>query len=104
PAWMTAPEAGATEIMEAPRLSVRRLIDLREFLDRIMVASSAREAAPAGGPGNEAMEETTVRPIRHSAARNRIVGTTASGSTGIARSPAGGGHCRKSRKATGGQS
>ena len=108
PTWMTAPEAGATQIMDAPRLSVRRLIELREFLDRIMVASSAREAAPAGGPDNGATEESTAEPVRHDACQNRIVGASASASTGIARSPAGGGHRRKSqrgkRKTAGGRS
>jgi hypothetical protein len=108
PTWMTAPEAGATAIVNAPRLPVCRLVDLREFLDRIMIASSSREAAPVGGSGNEAAEGSTVGAIRHSAAQDRIVGGSASANTGIARNPAGGGNRRNSfggqDKPVGGQS
>src|SRR5713101_8770269 len=108
PAWMTAPEAGATAIVNAPRLPVRRLVDLREFLDRIMIASSSWEAAPAGGSGNEAAEGSTVGHVRHGAAEDRIIGGSASASTGIARNPAGGGNRRNSfggqDKPAGGQS
>ena len=40
PAWMTTPEAGATEVVAVPRLPVNRLLELRSVLDRIMIASS----------------------------------------------------------------
>jgi hypothetical protein len=107
PAWMTAPEAGRTEIVDSPRLPVGRLIDLREVLDRIMIASSPAEIAPAGGLGNEAAEGSAVGSVRRAITQDRIVGASASGSTSIGRSSAVGGNRRISRgrqsKATGGE-
>jgi hypothetical protein len=49
PAWMIHPEAGAIEIVAAPRLSVTKLLELREFLDRIMIGLSSREQSLTGG-------------------------------------------------------
>jgi len=47
PAWMTG-EAGLARIVADPRLPVNRLIELRELVDRIMIASSAGNPAAAG--------------------------------------------------------
>ena len=108
PAWMTAPEVAAIHIMDAPRLSVHRLIELRGFLDRIMVVSSTREPAPAGGTDNAATDKSTTEPVRHTARQNRIVSASANASTGTDRSPADGSDRRTSqsrkRKPAGGRS
>ena len=108
PAWMTAPEAAVIHIMDAPRLSVQRFIELRELLDRIMVVSSTRESTPAGGPDNAATEKSTTEPVRHTASQSRIVSASANTSTGVARSSADGSDRRKSQsrkqRATGGRS
>lgn len=52
PAWMTG-KAGLARIVADPRLPVNRLIELRELVDRIMIASSAGNPAAAGGHHEE---------------------------------------------------
>ena len=36
PAWMVDPEAASVKIVEVPRLSIPRLLDLRGFLDSVL--------------------------------------------------------------------
>ena len=52
PSWMTAPEAGAIQIVAGPRLPLNRIIELRALVDRLM-ASSSGELVPTGGQRHE---------------------------------------------------
>ena len=98
PAWMTLPEAGATGIVAVPRLPVNRLFELRSVLDRIMVALSSGEIAPTGGFGHEEAEAPAIRPVRHTAAADRMACTSAREGAGTDRSPSGGSK-RRGRRA-----
>ena len=97
PAWMTEPEVAAFHIMDAPRLSVQRLIELRELLDRIMIVSSPRESTPAGGTDDAATEKSTTESVRHTAHKSRIVSASANTSEGTARGSADGSDRRNSQ-------
>jgi hypothetical protein len=54
PEWMTLPEAAAIRIVSSPRLSVNRLMELRDLIDRLMLTSSGGKRVP-GGPSNDAL-------------------------------------------------
>lgn len=98
PAWMTTSEAGATEVVAVPRLPVNRLLELRSVLDRIMIASSFGEIAPAGGFDHEGTEALAIGLFHHTAAAGGMVGASAREGTGVARSPSGGSK-RRGRRA-----
>ena len=98
PAWMTTSEAGATEVVAVPRLPVNRLLELRSVLDRIMIASSFGEIAPAGGFDHEGTEALAIGLFHHTAAAGGMVGASACEGTGVARSPSGGSK-RRGRRA-----
>jgi hypothetical protein len=72
PAWMTTAAAGAIEIVAAPRLSVTKLVELRELLDRTMIGLSSREQSLAGGHGNGELEESPSESVRGTAASHRV--------------------------------
>src|SRR5262252_159564 len=65
PSWMTAPEAGAIQIVAGPRLPLNRIIELRALVDRLM-ASSSGELVPTGGQRHEknVTAAKSVRKIR----------------------------------------
>ena len=56
PAWMTTAAAGAVEVVEIPRLSVDRLLALRELLDRIATTSPSGRNIPGGHNRDETIE------------------------------------------------
>ena len=75
PAWMTTPEAGSIEIVAAPRLSVTKLVELRELLDRTMIGLSSREQTLTGGHGNGKIEESPSESVRGIAPSHRVANT-----------------------------
>jgi len=60
---MTRPDAGLTQIIACPRLSVNRVIELRALVDRLM-ASSSGEWIPTGGQDREEIKDTSTESIR----------------------------------------
>jgi hypothetical protein len=63
PAWMTTLEAGGMAVMACPRLSVSRLLELREFLDGLGFALPSGGHVP-GGCGHERTENQAAGAVR----------------------------------------
>ena len=72
PAWMTSQEAGEIEIVAAPRLSVTKLVELRELLDRTMIGLSSKAQSFTGGHGNGDTEKTPSESVRGITAGDRV--------------------------------
>jgi len=71
PSWMMTAEAGAIQIVPAPRLPFNRIIELRALIDRLMV-SSPGELIPTTGQRHE-KNVTTARSVRAKATSQRSV-------------------------------
>ena len=63
---MVDPSAAAVKIVDVPRLSVARLLDLRAFLDS-GVACGLGETVPEGGIDEEASHAGATGPFREAA-------------------------------------
>jgi hypothetical protein len=104
PEWMTFPEAGTIRTLSCPRLSVKRLVELRALIDRLM-ASSPGNHVPGGGQSNETMEATPTRSVHDTATTMRPTATSTNDSSETAQGASGGGGVRRrSRKRRDGQS
>ena len=75
PVWMTTSEAGSIEIVSVPRLSVTKLVELRELLNRTMIGLSSREQTLTGGHGNGKIEESPSESVRGIAPSHRVANT-----------------------------
>ena len=82
---MTTPEAAAIEIVAAPRLSVDRLVELRKFLDRTMIALSSGKQTSAGGHEYGEMEGASDKSVRGVAADRRTAGAATQEGVDVAR-------------------
>ena len=104
PEWMTFPEAGTIRTLSCPRLSVKRLVELRAMIDRLM-ASSPGNHVPRGGQNNATMEATPTRSVHDTATTIRPTATSANDSGETAQGASGGGDVRRcSRKRRDGKS
>ena len=104
PEWMTFPEAGTIRTLSCPRLSIKRLVELRALIDRLM-ASSPGNHVPGGGQSNETMEATPTRSVHDTATTMRPSATSTNDSRETAQGAPGGGDVRRrSRKRRDGQS
>src|SRR3954465_6721994 len=63
PAWMVDPEAAAIKIVEVPRLSIVRLLDLRAFLD-VVLACGPRQEILGEEADDQAWGECTTGSVR----------------------------------------
>jgi hypothetical protein len=43
PAWMVDPEAASVKVVEIPRISIARLLDLRAFVDSVLAYGLEKE-------------------------------------------------------------
>jgi hypothetical protein len=48
PAWMVDLEAASVKIVEAPRLSIARLLDMRAFMDSVLACDPGKEIPGRG--------------------------------------------------------
>jgi hypothetical protein len=64
PAWMATEQAGASDIVAIPRLPVERLVELREFLDRLAIELPSEGRVP-GGHQNDGKANKTAGFVRH---------------------------------------
>jgi len=104
PEWMTSPEAAMIRTVSYPRLCVKRLVELRALLDRLMVSSPGNQV-PGGGQSNETMEATPTRSVHDTATAIRLTATPTNDSRETAQGAARGGDVRdRSRKRRDGQS
>ena len=81
PEWMTLPEAGAIRIVSSPRLSVNRLMELRDFIDRLMLTSSV-EARVSGGQSSDTFGAAQIGSVQDTTI-DRTVTTTTNDSIGV---------------------
>jgi hypothetical protein len=63
PAWMIDPAAASIKIVDVPRLSLARLVELRAFLD-LGLASAVGNEIPEGGGDGEARDEYASGSVR----------------------------------------
>jgi hypothetical protein len=82
PEWMTFSQAGAMRIVPCPRLSIHRLIELRDLIDRLMLSSPGTFVH--GERNNETNTTEPTRPIQDTVAE-RPVRISTSESTGAAK-------------------
>jgi hypothetical protein len=70
PAWMTQDEASCVKIVDAPCLSLRRLLELRAFVDSVLAshAGGGEEVPGKGGVDDEASDIPATGFVRDSAA------------------------------------
>ena len=90
PAWMADPEAASVKIVDAPCLSIARLLDLRAFLDSGL-ACDLGEEIPEEGADGEAWHEHTAGSVRGAAAKHEARGDGAGEGAGAAPSASNGG-------------
>src|SRR5207248_11069958 len=83
PAWMVDPAAASVKIVDVPRLSVARLLDLRAFLDS-GVASGLGEEIPEGGTDDKVLDGRATGPVRGAARGQRAWGKGAGEGVGAA--------------------
>jgi hypothetical protein len=73
PAWMLDPQAASVKIVDVPRLSVNRLVDLRTFLDSVLACDLGKEI-PGGGADGEALVERATGSVREATAKHEVRG------------------------------
>ena len=64
---MADPEVASVEIVEVPRLSIARLLDLRVLLDSVLACGPGKEIL-GGEADGQVLVERTARPIRRATA------------------------------------
>jgi hypothetical protein len=80
PEWMTLPKIASLQIVSCPRIALKRLVELRALIDRLMVSSSGQHLS--GGKSNETLDATPTGSVRKTtAARTRTASTGASSET-----------------------
>src|ERR1700758_5002822 len=83
PAWMVDRSAAAVKIVDVPRLSIARLLDLRAFLDS-GVACGLGETVPEGGIDEKASHAGATGPFREAARGQRTWSSAAGEGVGAA--------------------
>jgi hypothetical protein len=88
PAWMTQDEASCVKIVDAPCLSLRRLLELRAFVDSVLAshAGGGEEVPGKGGVDDDASDIPATGFVRDSAAAD---GAGSGGADEVDRSAAG---------------
>jgi hypothetical protein len=97
PEWMTFPEAATIRTLSCPRISVKRLVELRALIDRLMVSSPGNNV-PGGGQSDETMEVTPTRSVHATATAIRPTATSTNDSSEAAQGASGGGDVRRCSK------
>jgi hypothetical protein len=82
PEWMTFSQAGAVRIVPCPRLSIHRLVELRDLIDRLMLSSSGTFVP--GGQNNETDSADPIGSVQDTVVE-RTVRISTSESTGAAK-------------------
>ena len=90
PAWMADPEAASVKIVDAPCLSIARLLDLRAFLDSGL-ACDLREEFPSKALMAKHRTSTQQDSVRGAAAKHEARGDGAGEGAGAAPSASNGG-------------
>ena len=82
PEWMTFSQAGAMKIVSDPRLSIHRLVELRDLIDRLVLSSGA---CTPGGKNDEINSTGPTGPVQDTVSVvARTSGTSTNESTGVA--------------------
>ena len=97
PAWMADPEVASVEIVEVPRLSIARLLDLRVLLDSVLACGPGKEIL-GGEADGQVLVECTARFVRRATTGHETRRRRAGESTGATPSAAdrGDGGCERS--------
>jgi hypothetical protein len=99
---MVDPEAALVKIVDVPRLSVVKLIELRAFLDSSLICG-LEEKISEGGADGEVRDEYATGSVRGTAAGNEACSGGAGEGGGTAASVADGGDGGLGRLAGGGR-
>ncbi len=98
PEWMTIEAAAATEVVAVPRLAVERLIELRDFLDRIAGAPPSGDHNLGGDADDKTIKIEAVGIVRCPGTTGGVDRTSTIQGAGIAGKPSDGGIRRKNRR------
>ena len=98
PEWMSTEAAAATEVVSLPRLSVERLIELRDLLDRIVSAPPSGDHNLGGREDDKTIEIEAAGIVRCAGAAGAVDCTPTIQGAGIVGSPSDGSVRKKKRR------